>query len=238
MIIISKRKLIVFICFLVMTVSIISFFSHDKTSVFSESITKCIIIDAGHGFPDGGAVGKNGTVESELNLKVARLTKKELQKKGYSVIMTREDENAIASGNKIASLKRTDMHKRLDIINSSPADMFISIHMNKFSDSRYGGAQVIYSSNYEQSETLAACLQNKLHSLKENQQKRIILRAPNSIYLMKNAKIPAVIVECGFLSNDYDEKLLNTKKYQKKLAAAIASGIEDYYNNTEKELDK
>ena len=230
MIFIAGRKrliLIIFSCLLALSL----FLHHEESeNVFSFKQTKRIVIDAGHGLPDGGAVGMNGTIESTLNIKIAKLVEKSLTKKGYNVIMTRTDEDAVSDeGKTLAQRKRNDMYKRLETINSSDADMFVSIHMNKFTDSRYFGAQVIYSDNFVQSEQLAAFIQSRLYALKENQSKRTHSKAPSGIFLLKNAKIPAVIVECGFLSNYDEEKLLNTPGYQKSISAAIVKGIEDFY---------
>ena len=101
--------------------------------------------------------------------------------------------------------------------------------MNKFTDSRYRGAQVIYSGNFEESKELASAIQKRLHLLPDNKSKRTEAKAPKGIFLLKNAQIPAVIVECGFLSNYDEEKLLNTDKYRKELTKAILDGIESYY---------
>ena len=230
MVIVSKRKAVVLLLFVFLASISVVVLHRDERSAFSQAPTKCIIIDAGHGFPDGGAIGMNGTIESTLNLKIALTVENFLKEKGYRVIMTRSDENSLSGeGKTISEKKRNDMNKRLDIINNSHADIFVSIHMNKYSDSRYRGAQVIYSSNFSQSETLAALIQHKLCELSENKSKRTHLQASKSLYLLKNANIPAVIVECGFLSNFEEEQLLITEDYRKKLAKAIVSGIENYY---------
>ena len=233
MIYISRRKAFVASLFIIMIIT--SFlFPYKKIPVFSHSANKCIVLDPGHGFPDGGAVGINKSIESTLNLKIALLTKNMLQKKGYTVIMTRSDENSIwEQGTTISEKKKSDMHRRLEIINTSDADMFISIHLNKFSDTKYQGAQVLYSKNFVQSQILAESIQKELCLLKENIKKRSHLKAPKGLFLMENARIPAVIVECGFLSNAAEEELLNTKDYQKSLAKAIVSGIEKYYRKAE-----
>ena len=221
MIFIAKRKRLIFIIFTCL-LALSLFLHHEKrVNVFSFKQTGRIVIDAGHGLPDGGAVGMNGTIESTLNIKIAKLVEKSLIKKGYKVIMTRKNDASIApEGETIAKRKRNDMYKRLEIINSSNADMFVSIHMNKFTDSRYKGAQVIYSDNFTESEQLAFAIQNRLYNLEDNQSKRTHSKAPSGIFLLKNAKIPAVIVECGFLSNYDEEKLLNTANYQKQLCDA------------------
>ena len=235
MIVIPRRKLVIFMLFTCIFALSTFIIHHRSTNVFSDKLTKRIIIDAGHGIPDGGAIGANGTVESTLNIKIAKKIEKILSKNGYKVIMTRTDEDSInTEGKTTASRKRSDMYTRLKIINSSDADMFVSIHMNKFTDPVYRGAQVLYSGNFKESELLAALIQKELHNLSDNKSKRSHLKAPSGIFLLKNAKIPAVIVECGFLSNYEEEKLLNTKEYQKELAKAIAKGIENYYERNDK----
>jgi len=236
MIVIPYRKLVVLFLFAVLFAVSLGTYKSGEKAVFSGSVTKVIVVDAGHGLPDGGAVGMMGTIESELNIKIAKLLCEELTKKGYSVIMTREDENTIAQiEGSIGEKKKTDMNKRIDIINSSNADMLISIHMNKFTDSRYCGAQVMYSGNFPESQTLASSIQKSLNNLPDNISKRTEAKAPKGIFLLKKAQIPAVITECGFLSNYDEEKLLNTEKYQKELANAILLGIEDYYERIDKD---
>ena len=235
MIVIPRRKLVIFALFAIMCTVAVYISKAPYRSAFSAKTTKTVIIDAGHGLPDGGAVGMNGTIESTLNIKIAKLVQKDLEKKGYTVIMTRDGEETIAEGDMpIGKLKKADMNKRLDIMRDSDADMFVSIHMNKFTDSRYCGAQVIYSGNYPESKILAEILQKSLHTLSDNKSKRTHAKAPKGIFLLKNAPIPAVIVECGFLSNFDEEKLLNTEKYQKELAKAISDGIVNYYERTDK----
>lgn len=236
MIFVPRRKIVVFIFFIVIMSFTVATLHYESTNVFGGKITKCIVLDAGHGLPDGGAIGMTGTIESVVNLEITKLTKDILGKKGYKVIMTREDENSIyAEGKSLAEKKKSDMKKRLEIINSSDADMFVSIHMNKFPSPNYCGAQVIYSGNFKESEELAMFIQREFHNIPENKSKREHLKAPDGIFLLKKADIPAVIVECGFLSNFDEEKLLNTEKYQKKLAGAIVKGIENYY---EKDVKK
>lgn len=234
MIVISKKKFYVIICFLMCFICLLIFFDKGKTSVFAKKPVGKIVLDAGHGFPDGGAIGMNASIESTLNIKVTRLVKKKLEKNGYAVIMTRKGEDATTKEGKTISQKKVnDMKNRLRIINSSNADMLVSIHMNTFTDSRYRGAQVLYSLNFRESESLGKSIQRELVKLPENKSKREAVCAPNSLYLMKNATIPAVIVECGFLSNFQEEQNLNTYEYQNKLASAICEGIVKYYKNAE-----
>ena len=188
---------------------------------FAEADKKTIVLDAGHGDPDGGAIGATGSVESELNLSVAKKLKQKLEKKGFTVIMTREDENGIhsPSARGIREKKRDDMHKRLEIANESGADLFISIHMNQFSAEKYRGAEVLYSDKFENSLLLAELIQAQLKEIDPENQTRTVKKADGNIFLLKNAEIPAVLVE----------KLLKSESYQKKLAVAIADGVEEYY---------
>ncbi len=235
MIYIPRRKIVIFMLFTLIFALSTFLIHHESENAFSKAVTGKIVVDAGHGLPDGGAVGANGTIESTLNIKIAKLLQKELQKNGYTVIMTRTDENAITDdGKTIAARKKSDMYERLRIINRSDADMFVSIHMNKFTDSRYRGAQVIYSGNFDESAFLADSIQKALHALPENKSKRTQAKAPSGIFLLKNAQIPAVIIECGFLSNFDEEKLLGTKEYQIKLAKSVADGIKCYYERNSK----
>ena len=147
------------------------------------------------------------------------------------MIMTREDENGIhsPSARGIREKKRDDMHKRLEIANESGADLFISIHMNQFSAEKYRGAEVLYSDKFENSLLLAELIQAQLKEIDPENQTRTVKKADGNIFLLKNAEIPAVLVECGFLSNQAEEKLLKSESYQKKLAVAIADGVEEYY---------
>ena len=234
MIVIARRKVTLLLIFAILFATVLAKTREGTTAVFSNKISQRIIIDAGHGFPDGGAVGSCGSVECTLNLEIAKLIEKELKSKGYDVIMTRTGENCLSDeADSIAGRKRSDMYKRLDIINSSGADIFVSIHMNKFSNPVYRGAQVIYSRNFLQSRSLALHIQAELNNIAENKKKREALKAPSSLFLLKKAQIPSVIVECGFLSNFEEEALLGTKEYQVKLSRAVTSGIEKYYKEYE-----
>lgn len=196
---------------------------------FSGKYSHTVIIDAGHGEPDGGATGIKGTSESEINLKISKKLSAMLEEKCYNVIMTRETETGIYSeGDSIREKKLSDMHNREKILNGSKADAFISIHMNSFSDSSVSGAQVFYSENNEKSLDLAMAIRERIVPLYEKND-RILKEAPDSVYLMKKANIPACLVECGFLSNAENEALLTGDEYQEKMAEAIACGIDDYF---------
>lgn len=203
----------------------------EAQTVSIPSFGKRVIVDAGHGFPDGGAVGELGIQEKDLNLKIAQYLQEFLEQSGTDVILTRSDDNGIydvESGN-IKSKKRSDMFSREKIINQSDADAFVSIHMNKFTDAQYSGPQVFFSKNNAESKPFAQIVQQKLISTLEPESHREIKQANNDIYLLKKAKIPAVLIECGFLSNAKEEKLLVSDEYQRQVAWAIYGGIIEYF---------
>lgn len=193
---------------------------------------KTVIIDAGHGFPDGGAVSQSGIKESEINLEIAKRLKKLLSKNKVRVIMTRNDKNSLSTSE--TNNKRDDLNKRTHIRENSNADLFISIHLNHFSESKYRGAQVFYSENNPENKELAQGIQTKLIELADPENTRSI-KSTNSIYILKDSSIPSVLAECGFLSNPEEALLLTTPEYQDKIAKALHLGIMDYFegeNNT------
>ncbi len=192
---------------------------------------KKIIVDAGHGEPDGGAAGASGVLEKDLNLAVARFLEASLKEAGAEVIMTRKDDSGIfdADSQSIRQKKRSDLSNRQKIMESAGADLFVSIHMNRFSDGRYSGPQVFYSVGDPASKTLAERVQKALVNDLNPPSVRKIKQAGSDIYLLKQATLPAVLVECGFLSNPKEERLLLTEDYQKRVAEAITHGIFDYF---------
>jgi len=190
-----------------------------------------VIIDAGHGEPDGGAVASDGTQEAMLNLAVAKKLEEILQNAGCKVVMTRADNMGIHNESEKTSIsqkKNEDMRKRRSIQANSGGDIFISIHMNKFEQTDCYGAQVVFQANDEPSKRLATCIQNALKTGIDNHNKREIMENKSGIYLLKNVPIPSVIVECGFLSNRDELELLKTEEYQSKIAWAIYMGIVEY----------
>ncbi len=228
-----KRAVVIFIVMAaVVSYLTVTLYKRDFKGAFAQS-GKTVVIDAGHGEPDGGAVAEDGTCEEKINLEISKKLSAILEEKCYNVITTRETNEGIhSSGSSVKEKKLSDMHNREKIMNSSGADIFISIHINKFSDPKIFGAQVFYSNNSPDSERLAELIQSELSSLDENN-KRVSKAAEDSIYLMKCAKIPAVIVECGFLSNPAECEKLKTDEYKNELANAISRGIENYFRERE-----
>lgn len=181
-----------------------------------------IVIDPGHGGNDMGAASKNGVSERDINLAIARKLERLLHGDGFEVILTRTDEKAIAPN------KSQDLAKRVDIANKANADIFVSIHLNKFPQPQYYGAQTFYMEGSVKGEHLAKSIQARLLEELDRGNTRQA-KASNSYYVIRNTKMPSVIVECGFLSNPEEEKLLQNDDYQQKIAHAIYMGIKDYF---------
>jgi N-acetylmuramoyl-L-alanine amidase len=148
------------------------------------------------------------------------------------VVLTRADDNSIHDSDKetIRAKKNSDLKNRKKIIDESQADVFISIHLNRFEQSKYYGAQVFYAANNEQSKVLGEIIQKELIEVLDNGNMRKAKPATSDIYLLRDPPIPAVVVECGFLSNPEEERLLQTDKYQKKIAWSIYIALMKYFN--------
>lgn len=192
---------------------------------------KVIVIDAGHGVPDEGAESSNGVSEAETNLNIALKLQSLLEQSGATVILTRSDENAIydIDSKTLKQKKISDLKNRVKIGNESSADIFVSIHLNKIPQQKYYGWQTFYKSGNENSIALAKCIQNNLNEAIQRENNRVPMKL-DTVYIMKNVEIPTTIVECGFLSNPEEEKLLLNNEYQDKLAWGIYAGIIDYFN--------
>ncbi len=193
---------------------------------------RTLVIDAGHGGFDGGATGSNGTAEQDINLSIAQRVQALAGFFGVRTAMTRADENALAydPSRTIRENKVADIKAREQIVEEASNPVFLSIHLNQFSDSQYHGAQVFYSPNHAGSSALAEFLQGALAEGCDPSNTRQAKQAERTIYLMKQLDCPAVIVECGFLSNPEEEQRLNDTEYHKKLAASIVTGYLRYEN--------
>ena len=202
-------------------------------NVNSTPITnKTIIIDAGHGKPDEGAESINGVTEEALTLSISKKLQKLIEQSSAKALLTRSDENGIYSldSNSIAEKKVSDIKNRVKIGNSSSADIFVSIHLNKYPQSEiYKGWQTFYQDKSEDSKKLATFIQNNITKNINIKNDRIPHKITD-VYIMNNVTIPTVIVECGFLSNNNETALLKTDEYQNKLAWGIYLGIQEYFN--------
>lgn len=194
---------------------------------------KTVIVDAGHGGDDGGAIGIDGTVEKDINLDIALKLEKILKFYGFNVIMTRT-QDVMTCDDGLDSLRKrkiSDIHNRFELMRKNPDAIFISVHQNKFEDSSQHGTQVFYSGNDERSKELAEAIQTSVTLTLQRKNDRIVKKSGSGIYLLYHAKIPAVLVECGFISNSDEVKKLKDESYRMKLAILIADGLLKYLSN-------
>ncbi len=221
------KVLVMLICILFLTVMVVS--SKITTAKNTASFRVKIVLDAGHGGIDGGCEGSSpDAVESKLNLLIVKELETALKSKGFSVFLTRENDDGLY-GSTEPGFKLRDLQKRVEIASEISPNLFISIHLNKYVSSSRRGAQVFFKIDDKNSKNLAAKIQNSLNLLPES--KRMYDPLKGDYYLLNALNIPAVIVECGFLSNPEEERLLLTKDYRKKLAKSIADGIICYLVN-------
>ena len=201
--------------------------TNTKEANSEERYDYAIVIDAGHGGLDPGSIGyKTKVKESDINLAVAKQLEEKLKKSGFRVIMTRENENGLY-GLSTKNYKKRDMQKRKEIINKTNPNMVVSIHMNSYIRHNLRGAQVFYDKNSPVSENLALSIQDQFSSKLEKSDKGISI---GDYYMLKCTDSPSVIAECGFMSNEEDEKLLISPSYQDKIAECIFIGIINFLN--------
>ena len=189
-----------------------------------------VILDAGHGGFDGGAVASDGTVEKEINLKITLAAAKFLRQSGFNVILTRENDVSTddVETEKISTRKKSDLKNRLNLMKDYKDAVFVSIHLNKFTTSAANGSQVFYSRS-EESKRLGDCIQKSIVAKLQPENTRVNKLATSSTYLLYNATVPSVLVECGFLSNKAELEKLKDKDYQNKMAFSIYCGILEYF---------
>lgn len=222
---IKKIKIITYIYVTAVFIGAILTFSYDTRQASLPSDKKHIVIDAGHGGWDPGKVSKE-IKEKDLNLDIAIILKDYLEQSGASVSITRLDDSALDKN------KRQDLKKRLELANKDNVDLFISIHQNSFPQENVKGAQVFYYNKSEKGKILANNIQKRLQQVVDINNNRIA-KENSTYYLLKNTKIPSVIVECGFLSNSTENKLLQNHNYQKRVAWALYMGIQDYFGENQ-----
>ncbi len=199
------------------------------------AVFKTVIIDAGHGGPDGGTSAADGTVEKDLNLQIALKLNELLKAMGVKTVLIRDTDISIHddAAKTIRQKKISDLKNRLKIINETKDSVFISIHQNHFGESKYRGAQIFYSKNNLNSQILADSIRLPVISYLQTDNTREIKPSGTDIYLLHKANSPAVMVECGFLSNQAETENLKNENYQQRLAFTIAIGIIDYFKKTE-----
>lgn len=227
-----KRALILNIIIGGLIVILLVTINYNYLGVFFNKVyinhNKVIMIDAGHGGIDGGAVGTTGTIEKNLNLAIAKKLRGYLDEQGYTCIMVREtDEGLYSQYGTIRNKKNEDLKNRKDFIKEYNCDIFISIHLNKFTQPQYFGAQVFYLKGDIESHKLAKAVQEDFKNVINNGNTRIEKPSSN-YYLLRGNTIPSIIIECGFLSNFNEERMLKDEIYQNKIAFSIYSGLTKY----------
>ncbi len=190
-----------------------------------------IILDAGHGGEDPGAIGANGVLEKDLNLAVAFELKSGLEEKGYTVIMTRtEDKMLYTESENIKGIRKlSDLKNRCKFGAEYENALFISIHMNSFGASKYSGLQVYYAHDDSESRSLAEHVQTSVRTNLQPDNDRVV-KDGKDIYVLRHNDANAILIECGFITNEAECEKLSEKEYQKELSFAIICGIIEYMN--------
>ena len=195
-----------------------------------------VLVDAGHGGYDGGARCRDsGVWEKEINLAVAREVEKALVSRGARVVMTRTEDTDLCTEDRPANLtkKRQDMQNRIALAKENGVGMVLSIHMNEYRVRSESGPQVFYRASVDSGRLLAGCIQEALITHLQPQKQRAAMAGD---YFILQLEAPSVLVECGFISNPAEEKLLLDAAYQAKIAQAVASGVEEYVRLTGQSL--
>ena len=210
-----------------------SAFSNITARTDSDSMEQqpMIVIDAGHGGEDGGAE-VDGVLEKDINLSIAGKLSEILRLCGCRVTEIRDEDISVydSDAQTLREKKVSDLKRRVKIANENDNNILVSIHQNKFDNSAYSGAQLFYSSNHDDSRVLAESIRSAITSLLQKDNTRELKPAGSDIYLLDHAEVPAVIVECGFLSNQQERSKLMDDDYQNEMAYAVAMGVLEYIN--------
>lgn len=221
MIYIIHKRQIVFVIVILVIISAIFAIKQYIPVIATPVTNRTVIIDAGHGGGDPGAIGINGTLEKDINLNIALKLQKFIEENGGVVLMTRTEDGMLAEN------KREDMKIRKKLRDENSSDIFVSIHLNSFPSSNCSGAQTFYA-NDDNSKLLAEKIQKNMVKFLDESNPRVAKKLTD-VYLLKNVNLPSVIVECGFLSNSNEERLLSDDEYQSKVAFSIYSGINEFF---------
>lgn len=220
---VTKSKIIIYLYVATIIAGVTRTYIKESVDVASLPVQKkSIVVDAGHGGWDPGKVTSGGTEEKNVNLAIATKLQCYLEQGGAIVTTTRVEDVALSEN------KRTDLKDRKKMGQGDDVDLFVSVHQNAFPKESVKGAQVFYYKNSEEGKILATYIQDRLKEVVDIDNTRVP-KANNEYYLLKEATVPSVIVECGFLSNGGEHDKLISEEYQEKVAWAIYMGILDYF---------
>lgn len=221
--------------FLISMLTVVVVFSMNiySVSVVNENVSvqeRYVIIDAGHGGEDGGTQSTDGVLEKDINLSISLKIDEILKSLGIRTVLIRDGDYMIYDdgSSTIRQKKVSDIHNRKKFMNEYKNSIFLSVHQNYFTESKYSGAQVFYSKNDDLSPLIAQSIQDSIKNNLQPENDRKIKSCGTEIYLLYHATVPTVMVECGFLSNERETEKLITDEYQKKIAFSIVEGILSY----------
>lgn len=219
-------------CFIVLAICA-RITEHALPTAAAASSKPVIVLDAGHGGLDSGAVGTTGVLEKDVNLSIVLALRDMFEMSGFEVVLTRDEDISIYDPGVegIRNQKLNDMDNRLEIIQKYPDSIFLCIHQNNFTDPKYFGGQMFYNNNNPQNRTLAQIMQNKFAQLQPGNGREIKLTG-EELFLLKSNKNPSLMIECGFLSNPEEEQKLSTWEYQQKVAFTIYGGVMEFIDAT------
>lgn len=197
---------------------------HQESQVSGDFGEPTILIDAGHGGEDGGAVAITGMVESHINLAIALKLEQLLLFYGVAPVLVRTEDISLhdETANTFAEKKSSDLKNRVAMVNQYENGLLVSIHQNSYTESQYSGAQVFYTS---EGQALGEQLQDLFRVHLDPDNERVSKPVDTSLYLMNHVEVPALLVECGFLSNEGEAKLLASEAYQQKIACVLTAGL-------------
>jgi N-acetylmuramoyl-L-alanine amidase len=221
-----KNQVLCSLCFLLTAISLLTLFNHyGKCAVTASRQKTVIVLDVGHGGSDPGKVSTDGIQEKDVNLQIALYLKDYLIAQDYTVFMTRETDQGLYDEN-VSNKKVSDLNNRIQFFEKKNAACVVSIHQNSYPDSSVHGAQTFYYAGSKEGEDLAKSVQDALLALDDTNTRQE--KSNDSYYLLKHSSVPAIIVECGFLSNPDEAARLTDANYQKQLAFAISKGVCNY----------
>ncbi|MCD8340946.1 MAG: N-acetylmuramoyl-L-alanine amidase [Clostridiales bacterium] len=202
----------------------------EQAAVSGRTGAQILVLDAGHGGEDGGAVSVSGVAESGINLAIVLKIDALAGLYGVPVVLTRTEDISLAddAAATLKERKRSDLYNRVALVNETPNACLLSIHQNNYTSSAVSGAQVFYR-NTEEGKTWAVLTQSALREAIDPENDRIATQIPDSVYLLNHVTCPAILVECGFLSNPEEDQLLQSNAYQSSLAATVFSAYLQYF---------